>query len=178
MIWIVSASKGIVDNYLEMNSRMRFIADVTGEKVSPWKPYVNNNRPRSPYCQIETNDGFDGVFITAHLREVCMLCRIPELCNHEFIIANTCIMQKNNAGNLLRYAKASNSDIRLYLAKQKLVIHPYEPSFLYVAFLDNFGQFGFRSTLSERLLFKNRGMGLHKAIDLSYNEISTNCDYR
>ena len=85
-------------------------------------------------------------------------------------------MRKNNAKNLLRYAKEYNRDIKLYLAKQKLVIHPHEPSFLYVAFLDNFGQFGFRSTLSERLLFKNRGMGLHEAIDLSYDEISTNCD--
>lgn len=65
MIWIVSASEGIVDNYLEMNSRMRFISNVTGEKVSSWKPYVNN-RPRSPYCLIEIDDGFDGVFITAH----------------------------------------------------------------------------------------------------------------
>lgn len=178
MIWIVSASEGIVDNCSEMNSRLKFISDVTGCEVSTWKPLVISNKPTYPFCWTETNDGIDGVFITAHLLQVFELCGIPEVCKHEFIIANTCMMRKHNTEYLLQCAKVFNRNVKLYFAKQKVLLAPHQLSFYYVAFLNDLGRFGFPSTQSERLLFKNRMLGFREAINLSFDELFTEHDYR
>jgi len=148
-----------------------FIQDVTGVEVSAWEHIqVRFSIPRR-FFHCFSNDGINGVFITAHIFDVQALCSLPEIYDAGFIVANTCIWERLMHKSLLYGLRSKNHDIQLWFAKQELSLDGNR-LFRQSTTLNNVGQFGFQTSLSERKLFMNRKKGLVAGIQKSFERVS------
>ena len=170
MRWIVDKDID-VDSSQMRAARGNFIHLVTGAEVSAWGVIQVNGQIRKEYLHCTSNDGIDGTFITAHIGDVYKLCSLREIYTGKFVVANTCIWEKMSNKKLLNIIRSFNRDIELWFAKQKLSVESNrilrQSTTLY-----NFGEFGFKTSLSERKLFTNRGKGLMEAIRVSFDRVS------
>ncbi len=170
MRWIVSTNRDIAVDSNQLNARRTYIQRITSVNVSPWYSLqINGQQQNFLYCISE--DLIDGTFITAHIGDVMRLCCLKEIYSGEFIIANTCKWERMSHKVLLQTLNGFNQNVQLWFAKQELSIDNN-----YVlrqsTTLNNIGQFGFQTSLSERELFRNRSKGIITAIQLSFDRVS------
>jgi hypothetical protein len=81
------------------------------------------------------------------------------------VVINSCAMQKNSRLDCINVVKGKNPHSEIFYAKQELS----DAGFL-MNYIEDAGEFGFRSTVSERELFQQRHLGLVKAIRTVYEK--------
>ena len=168
MKWIVGASKDVAVDKGQMLARKEYIRNVTSSDVSEW--YSVQVKERSfLYC--DSADGVNGTFITAHDSDVFMLCQIPAVFRSEFVVANTCLVEKLRQKVLLFQMKRFNGNAKLCFAEQELSVTA-GGLFWQSTTLNDVGQFGFQTSLSERKLFRKRNKGFEQAICESFIWVS------
>jgi hypothetical protein len=169
--WIIGSESDIAGNNKQLQARSDYIRLVTNADVSAWDYlYVNNQRLTKFLC-CSTNDVLDGTLITAHIRDVYSLCSLPEVCNSMFVVANTCIWESLSHKDLLYRLMSINQGIELYFSKQELSV---DNSYILrqSTTISNIGQFGYQTSLSERVLFRHRRKGILEAIRIAFNRVS------
>lgn len=171
MRWIISFSKDIAVDENQLHARSIYIRRVTDAKVSAWNFIQVNGQVSRKFLCCTSEDEVDGTFITAHIDDVYKLCSLRDVYGGKLIIANTCIWENLSHKNLLLNMMRFNREIELWFAKQELSI---DNSLILrqSTTLNNVGQFGFQTSLSERKLFTNRGKGLMEAIRVSFVRVS------
>ena len=171
MRWIVSSNPNIYVDRSHMSARLQYIHSVANTTATEWM--ITKKTPDCPesffYCI--TNDGLNGTFITAHIYEVYQLCSLEEIAQSDFVIANTCIWKKLSNKHILYCMMRINKQIELWFSKQTLTVEK-NYNLRQSTLLSNVGEFGFNSSLSERLLFANRRKGFMKAVSLAFNKVS------
>lgn len=168
MRWIISNGKDIAVDSNQIKARGEYIKRITGATVSDWGLIQANGKG---YLYCVSYDGIDGTFITAHIGDVYKICLLKEVCTGKFIVANTCIWEGMSHKILLRSIREVNPNIELWFAKQELSVDANRV-FRQSTTLQNFGSFGFQTSLSERELFRNRGKGFVEAISVSFDQVS------
>ena len=171
MIWILGTSKDIAVNGNEIQARRNYIQYVTKTVVTDWNFIKINGQVCKEFLCCTSDDDVHGTLITAHIQDVYKLCSMQEICNQKFVVANTCIWKKSAHKTLLNNMMSFNRSIELWFAKQELTVDSNR-IFRQTTTLNNVGQFGFQTSLSERELFKNKSKGLMEAIKVSFNRIS------
>lgn len=166
MKWVVTNGDGIILNDSELIARRQFIGEVAGVSPSKWYPDYNI---RSFCC--ETTDNINGLFITGHVGEVAAICNLRSVLQFDFIVANTCIWEKDYEKRILSYLMKSRRNIKLWYAKQEVSL---ENDYIMrkTNELENMGNFGFPTSKSERMLFKNRKKGFMQALEVSFDIVS------
>lgn len=81
------------------------------------------------------------------------------------LCVDSCAMQKNSRLDCINVVKGKNPHSEIFYAKQELS----DAGFL-MNYIEDAGEFGFRSTVSERELFQQRHLGLVKAIRTVYEK--------
>lgn len=171
MRWILGADPDIAVDATQLQAKRVFIQDLTGVEVSVWGcTQINVPHPRR-FFHCVSNDGVDGVFITAHIFDVQSLCVLPQIYNTGFVVANTCIWERLSHKSLLYSLRSKNQNTELWFAKQELSVDANR-LFRQSTTLNNVGQFGFQTSLSERQLFMHRKKGLVAGIQESYDRVS------
>ena len=171
MKWIVSSDPRIFVNRTHMLARLQYIQSVTDAPVTDWMINRKSSAfPRSLFC-CATNDELNGTFITAHIGEVQRLCSLREIAMGNFVIANTCIWEKTSNKKILYCMMQINKKAELWFSKQALAMEE-DYNLRQSTLLSNVGEFGFDTSLSERLLFSNRHKGFMKAVSLAFNKVS------
>ena len=168
MKWILGAGKEIIVDENQLKARTIYIRNITRTDVSNWQSIQVNNR-QFLYCV--SNDVVDGVFITAHINDICILSTLRQVYESRIIIANSCIWKKLTHKKLLHQLYRSNPNIELYFARQELFIDPTH-ILRQTTTLLNVGQFGFQTSLSERELFRNRRKGFEDALKHCFERVS------
>lgn len=171
MRWIVGAGKDIAVDSNQLQARSNYIRRVTNAEVSAWSFIQVNGQVSRRFICCSSNDEVDGTFITAHINDVYTLCSLREVCVGKFVVANTCIWNRMSHKELLYEMMRFNQEIELWFAKQELSIdrsHLFRQS----TTINNIGQFGFQTSLSERKLFANRNKGVVDAIKKSFIRVS------
>ncbi len=169
MRWIVSCGTDIAVDNSQLQKRINYIQSVTNAEVSGWNPVQVKGQVKYLCCT--SNDGLDGTFITAHIGDVFEICSLREVCIGKFVVANTCIWERMSHKELLFRMMRVNQEVELFFAKQDLSVdrsHIFRQS----TTLNNIGNFGFQTSLSERKLFANRSKGLMDAIHKSFVRVS------
>lgn len=154
-----------------MSARLQYIHSVTNTAVTEWMPTQKSTFLPKPFFYCMTNDGLNGIFITAHIDEVRRLCSLQEIALSDFVIANTCIWKKSSNKHILYCMMQINNKVELWFSKQTLTVEE-NYNLRQSTLLNNVGEFGFNSSLSERLLFSNRRKGFMKAVSLAFNKVS------
>jgi len=172
VVWIIDGGKAIAVDSNQVRARRRYIEQVTGSQVSNWLPVMLSGGRRSKYIYCISNDGIDGVFITAHVDDVFSLCSLDDVYKADFVVANTCIWERMADKELLYRMRKENRNIELWYAKQDLSVEGFN-IVRQSTTINNIGQFGFQTSLSERELFKHRKKGFMNAIELSFEHVST-----
>ena len=113
----------------------------------------------------------NGTFITAHIGEVRLICSLYEVACGDFVIANSCIWEKSLDKQILRDMMKVNRSVELWFAKQEVAVEG-GGMIRQCTTLNNFGQFGFHTTLSERQLFTKRRNGFMAAVREAYVKVS------
>jgi len=167
--WIISTEKDIAVDSNQMRARREYIQRVSGVEVSPWIK-VNGPVAKEYFCCM-SNDGIDGTSITAHIGDVYNLCSLREICSCKFVVANTCTLRRMLGKEILYRMMSINPEVELFFAKQELSLSS-NGLFWQSTTLINVGEFGFRTSKSERLLYRNRDKGLMEAIKKSFNRVS------
>ncbi len=170
MVFILSTDSEIVGNIDNLGARLKFIFDITDHTPDGWKKIKLCNNMHSFYI-CRTEDRIEGMYITAHNYEVMELCKTDIIKNLDFIAANTCIYQNELDTDMLRVLWRRNKNILLYYAKQQMEMMS---NFLIrnTNTLRDVGTFGFMTTRSDRLLYKNRKKGFEEALKSSFNIVS------
>lgn len=171
MRWIISTGKDIAVDSDQVRARRDYIQLVTDAEVSAWGFIQVNGQVCKEYLCCTSNDGIDGTFITAHIGDVSKLCSLREICIGKFVVANTCILRRMLGKEILFRMMSINREVELFFAKQELSVGSNR-IFWQSTTLYNIGQFGFRTSWSERELFRNRGKGLMEAIGVSFVRVS------
>ena len=167
MRWIVGADKDVAVDERQMLARREYIHNVTSADVSAWYRVQVSNRI-FVYC--DSDDKVNGIFITAHNLDVYALCQRPEVYRSEFVVANTCLVEKSAQKALLFQMMRFNRNAKLWFAEQELSVT--NRLFWQSTTLNNIGQFGFQTSISERKLFRKRNKGLEQAIRESFVWVS------
>lgn len=154
-----------------MSARLQYIQSVTDAPVTDWMITRKNSAFPKPLFYCMTNDGLNGTFITAHIGEVQRLCSIQEIAMGNFVIANTCIWEKSSNKQILYCMMNMNRKAELWFSKQTLTMEA-DYKLRQSTLLSDVGEFGFNTSLSERLLFSNRHKGFMKAVSLAFNKVS------
>ena len=154
-----------------MSARLQYIHSVTNTTVTEWMPTQKSTVLPRPLFYCMTNDGLNGTFITAHIDEVRRLCSLQEIALSDFVIANTCIWKKSSNKQILYCMMQINNKVELWFSKQALTVEE-NYNLRQSTLLSNVGEFGFNSSLSERLLFSNRRKGFMNAVSLAFNKVS------
>lgn len=153
--------------------RHQYIKDVSGANVSQWKRKVCENRvgrnkgARIGFYQCKSDKGEYGINITAHIDEAISILQEVLPKKRAIVVINACKIDVKIEKILFDFIKKKNSNSELYFAKQERV---NEKQFLIS--ITDVGEFGFLSSNSERLLFKNRSMGLIKALRVAFDKSS------
>lgn len=170
MRWIISAGKDVIVNEEQLLARIGYIKAVTGAEVSDWDrlPIRGIN---AGFLGCVSNEGIDGCFITAHIDDILLLSNRREIAESEFVIANTCIWKNLSDKEVLRSLSRLNPKARLWFAKQELsMANGYQ--LRQANLLSNIGNFGFQTSVSERILFTNRKKGFRDAICKAFEPVS------
>ena len=171
MRWIVSSDSKIFVNRSHMSARLRYIQFVSGAEVTDWAVTRESITFPNPFFYCATNDGLNGIFITAHIGEVWRLCSLDEIAMCDFIIANTCIWERLLHKQVLYQMMKINRKAELWFSKQVLAMEKNYRLRQSTA-LNEIGEFGFNTSLSERILFLNRRKGFMKAVALAFSRVS------
>ncbi len=171
MRWIIGNGNDIAVDSNQVRARGDYIQCVTGAEVSAWSFIWVNEQLCKEYLCCTSNDEIDGTFITAHIDDVYKLCSLREICIGKFVVANTCIWERMAHKKLLNNMRLFNQDIELWFAKQELSVDDNR-ILRQSTTVNNIGRFGFKTSLSERELFRNRGKGLMEAIRVSFVRVS------
>ncbi len=171
MKWIVSSDPKILVDDSHLSARLQYIQAVTNASATAWMITPKSNAFPRPLLHCTTDDGLNGTFITAHIGEVQRLCSLPEIAMGNFVIANTCIWEKLSNKQLLYCMMHINRKVELWFSKQSLSVEE-NYKLRQSTLLSNIGEFGFYTSLSERLLFSNRHKGFMKAVSIAFNKVS------
>ena len=170
MEWIVTNGNGIVCSKDELAARREFIGMITG--VSPSRLHIIvkdiNNRF---YYKCNTIDDINGLFITGHVGEVWEICKSPSIGKFDFVVANTCIWEEGYEKQILSELMYARQDIILWYAKQVVSLES-GLALRKTNELENKGMFGFPTSKSERILFKNRKKGFMNALKVAFDKVS------
>lgn len=155
-------------------ARHDFQNELTGANVSSWnKKYVKHEEKKGWYdfAHCSTEDGVNGVFITAHNYEVCALCKQEQFKDKEFVVANTCMFEQGIDKGILSILSKYNKDAKLWFAEQE-VVQLSKQRVIFVNQIESVGAFGFATSKSERKMFQKRNEGLLNAIHCAFYEVS------
>lgn len=170
MYFLLSTSpdiKGVEEN---IKARLEFIKDITGVVPTPWKP-ISFPKVEKLFLICHTADQINGIYVTAHNYEVVHICREGVAAKLDFFIANTCIYRNNLDTDILKLLRQWNKNIKLWYAKQELeLVDRYV--LRNTNTITEVGTFGFLTSKSDRLMFKNRKLGFEKALQLSFDSVS------
>lgn len=170
MRWIVSTGKDIYVDNIQLQARLNYIRQVTGAEVTEWRLLkIKGTSKQFLYCI--SDDGLNGTFITAHIGEVQLICSLYEVACGDFVIANSCIWEKSLDKQILRNMMKINRNVELWFAKQEVSIERGH-MLRQCTTLNNLGQFGFQTSLSERQLFAKRRNGFMAAVHEAYIKVS------
>jgi len=168
VIWIVSA--GIDKNAIERKARLQYIKEVSGDKYISWeKKRELLDGGFIEYYQCITKDGINGTCITAHNVIAMRLSILPCVVKSDFVVANTCKLPGDLDKRILQQLQNFNSSAQLYYAKQEqeeINGEEYDSNMICAI-----GTFGFKTSKSERMLFKKRKIGLIEAIQNSFDHV-------
>lgn len=170
MRWILSTGRDIVVDNSQLEARHNYIQLVTGAVLTDWNVLqIKGIGKRFWYCI--SDDGLKGTFITAHIGEIQLVCSSHEIANGDFVVANSCIWEKSLDKHILRGMMAINRSVELWFAKQEVSV---EGGYFLrqCTTLNNLGQFGFQTSLSERQLFAKRRNGFMAAVREAYVKVS------
>lgn len=171
MVWILATDKGIAGGVEELAARREFIQSVTVVRVSEWRYLRIGDKLSQRFVCCVSDDGINGIHITAHIDDVFRLCLLNEIWSSSFVIANTCIWKKGSDKKLLWQMLTLNREIELYFAKQELSLDRIGVLHQSVT-LNSFGTFGFQTSVSDRELFRNRKKGFVEAMKKAYIKVS------
>lgn len=153
----------------ELSKRHQYIKDITQSSTSPWTEYLCEREicfPTHKYYQCRSDKGEYGIVITAHIEEVQRIIEKSLSNKKALVVVNSCIFKKSYKNRFLDVVKSKNSQSELFFAKQGK-----DDSGILVNYVDNVGEFGCSTSLSERELFRHRRIGLTKAIRLAYEKV-------
>ncbi len=173
MEWIVTNGSGIVLSKAELAARREFIGQVSGGPPSVWYP-VGSDINHIYYYKCETTDNINGLYITGHVGEVAAICKSGNIGKFDFVVANTCIWEKDYEKEILSNLMQTRRDMKLWYAKQKVSLET-GCVLRETNELENKGLFGFPTSKSERLLFKNRNKGFLQALEMAFDPVSVIC---
>ena len=171
MRWIVSTDKNIAVDTNQLLARHSYIKDITSVQVSAWDYIHINGTASKRFLFCTSYDDVDGAFITAHIGEVDQLCTLAGIYNRDLVVANTCIWERCFHKKILYDMMKYNRKIELWFAKQEVSLDQMR-LFRQSNTISNLGEFNFQTSLSERLLFRNRHLGLRNAIYASFERVS------
>ena len=171
MIWIVT--KTVCKSQEELEHRHKYIQDVTGARVSPWCEFECKRLgvfPAKFGCyKCQSDKGEYGVIITAHINEVTTIINNIIGDKRAIVVANSCEWERGFSKKILDLVNTKNRNSELFFAKQQKDDNGH-----LVNYADDIGEFGFKTTLSERKLFRQRQSGLIKAIRIAYDKVVSN----
>lgn len=170
MEWIVTNGNGIVCSKDELAARREFIGMITGVSPSRWHIIVKDINNRF-YYKCNTIDNINGLFITGHVGEVWEICKSPSIGKFDFVVANTCIWEEGYEKQILSELMYARQDIILWYAKQVVSLES-GLALRKTNELENKGMFGFPTSKSERILFKNRKKGFMNALKVAFDKVS------
>ncbi|HAX67504.1 MAG TPA: hypothetical protein DCY04_09880 [Eubacterium sp.] len=170
MEWIVTNGNGIVCSKDELAARREFIGMITGVSPSRWHIIVKDINNRF-YYKCNTIDDINGLFITGHVGEVWEICKSPGIGKFDFVVANTCIWEEGYEKQILSELMYARQDIILWYAKQVVSLES-GLALRKTNELENKGMFGFPTSKSERILFKNRKKGFMNALKVAFDKVS------
>lgn len=170
MYFLLSTNPDIIGSKENRMARLKFINDITGVVPTPWEYFKFRNDGKL-FLICNTFDGLSGIYITAHNYEVVEICRTGFVSNVDFVVANTCIYRENLDTEILWLLRQQNKNIRLWYAKQDLEL-TYDHVLRNTNLLREVGTFGFMTSKSDRLMFKNRKKGFETALQLSFDRVS------
>jgi len=166
--FLLSANAEISGSGENMEARRKFIKDITGVVPTRWVKKYTGSMFIWICC---TDDYLNGIYITAHNYEVAAICRTNVISKLDFFVANTCVYRKEYDTDIFWLLKRKNKNIRLLYAKQKIEL-TNEAILRDTNILRDVGTFGFMTSKSDRLMFKNRDKGFETALYLSFEKVS------
>ena len=170
MYFLLSTNPDIMGTEENRQARLKFINDITGVVPTPWK-CVKFYNGGTPFLLCNTVDYINGIYITAHNYEVVEICKTGIVLEIDFLVANTCVYRENLDKDILWLLREKNKNIRLWYAKQEIELtsgHVLRNTNT----LREVGTFGFMTSKSDRLMFKNRKKGFEMALRLSFDRVS------
>lgn len=171
MRWIVSAGKDIAVDNSQLAARLDYIRKVTGAETTAWRGMQVMGYGFKHFLCCISNDGINGTFITAHIGEVQVICSLREVAGGELVIANSCIWEKSFDKNILCGMMKVNRNAELWFAKQEVSVEGGHV-LRQCTTLNNLGEFGFQTSLSERQLFLKRRAGFMPAVHEAFVKVS------
>lgn len=170
MHFLLSTNLDIMETKENIEARLEFIKDITGVVPTPWES-IEFRKGGKRFLMCYTDDQINGIYVTAHNCEVGHICRQGVAAKVDFFVANTCIYRNNLDIDILKMLRKWNKDIQLWYAKQELeLVNQYE--LRNTNTITDVGAFGFMTSKSDRLMFKNRKLGFEKALQLSFDKVS------
>lgn len=170
MYFLISTDSDIMGTKDNREARLGFIYEITGVVPTPWKGVKFFNDGHT-FLMCSTPDGINGIYITAHNYEVVEICNSGIVRKVDFLVANTCVYTDNLDTYILWLLKKNNKDIRLLYAKQEVEL-TNDYVLRNTNILTDVGTFGFMTSKSDRLMFKNRKKGFDEALLLSFDKVS------
>ena len=168
MVWIVGAD--IDKNVAERRARLQYIKEVSGDKYISWEKKLGlSSKGLFEYYQCITRDGINGTYITAHNYIVVALCELPCVAQGVFVVANTCKLVVDLDEKLLQQMQSFNGSAQLYYAKQEREViagREYDSNVI-----RDIGVFGFKTSKSERILYRNREKDFMEAIRIAFDRV-------
>ena len=168
MLWAVS--KEIVDSKEELLARLQYIKDVSGDNTASWRTIRYKGKILYYWC--ETSEGINGAFVSGHNRSVYNFCFMREMLTAEFLVANTCIWIPGYDKKILKQLRSNGKDKQLWYAKQTSNPNAVSVGKRYIK-IEDLGDFGFKTSKSERFLYRNRNKGLMRAIKCSFELVES-----
>ncbi|MBE5861961.1 MAG: hypothetical protein E7295_03825 [Lachnospiraceae bacterium] len=169
MVFIISDRPEIIGSRENMLARRRFIKEITGVDPSPWKHFDTSLNGFSCWICM-TKDGINGLYVTAHNYEVRALCRMPIAALSKYFIANTCIYFDGLDDVICYELTKQNKNVLCWYAKQEVKLAK-DYAFHRMSILRDVGTFGFMTSKSDRLMFRNRAKGFEGALELSFDRV-------
>ena len=170
MYFLLSTNPDIMGTRENRMARLKFINDITGVVPTPWKCVKFHDGGKS-FLICNTVDNINGIYITAHNYEVVEICRTGIVHEVDFLAANTCVYRENLHTDILWLLREKNKNIKLLYAKQEFELTS-DRVFRNTNTLRDVGTFGFMTSKSDRLMFKNRKQGFKTALQLSFDKVS------
>lgn len=170
MYFLLSTNLAVMGTEENRLARLKFINDITGVVPTPWKR-VKFRDGGTSFLLCNTADGINGIYITAHNYEVVEICRTGMVSEVDFLAANTCVYRENLDTDILWLLREKNKNIRLWYAKQEIELMR-DHVLRNTNTLREVGTFGFMTSKSDRLMFKNRKKGFETALQLAFDKVS------